>query len=267
MRKVIVFGLLIILASVFGLIFLFKNREKQTEQPAETMNQEIKSKQIKEVSLTTVYDNYQAEPSLETGWGFSCLIEIDDQKILFDTGADSPTLLANMEKLSIQPTEIKTVVISHNHADHTGGLEGFLEANGRQTEVYRPTAFSQPTEIADQVYSTGPLGDSLKEQSLAVKSPKGLVIVTGCSHPGIIKIIEFVREQFSEQTIYLVLGGFHLFAASEVELEGIINDFRRLSVQKAAPCHCSGDRCRELFEQEYQADFIANGVGKIIEIR
>jgi len=49
-------------------------------------------------------------------------------------------------------------------------------------------------------------------------------------------------------------------------LREIINDFRRLKVQKVAPCHCSGDRCRELFKQEYKNNFIENGVGKIIKI-
>jgi 7,8-dihydropterin-6-yl-methyl-4-(beta-D-ribofuranosyl)aminobenzene 5'-phosphate synthase len=57
-----------------------------------------------------------------------------------------------------------------------------------------------------------------------------------------------------------------LFSAPDSELKIIINDFKKLSVEKVAPCHCSGDRCRELFQEEYKENFIENGVGKIIEI-
>ena len=70
----------------------------------------------------------------------------------------------------------------------------------------------------------------------------------------------------AEENIYLVLGGFHLSGAGDSELRSIVNNFRKLGVQKVAPCHCSGDRCRELFKEEYGDDFIENGVGRIIEI-
>jgi 7,8-dihydropterin-6-yl-methyl-4-(beta-D-ribofuranosyl)aminobenzene 5'-phosphate synthase len=64
----------------------------------------------------------------------------------------------------------------------------------------------------------------------------------------------------------LVIGGFHLGGAGDSKLRDIIKSFRELGVKKAAPCHCSGDRTRELFKEEYGEDFIANGVGMIIEI-
>ncbi|NIV39962.1 MAG: MBL fold metallo-hydrolase, partial [Anaerolineae bacterium] len=58
--------------------------------------------------LTIVYDNNAYDPRLKTAWGFSCLIEYRGQVILFDTGGDSPTLLANMATLGIDPSEIET---------------------------------------------------------------------------------------------------------------------------------------------------------------
>jgi 7,8-dihydropterin-6-yl-methyl-4-(beta-D-ribofuranosyl)aminobenzene 5'-phosphate synthase len=216
--------------------------------------------------VITIYDNYLINPDLRTGWGFSCLIKINGQNILFDTGADSPTLLSNMEKMKIDPKQIDMVVLSHEHFDHIGGLEGFLEANEQQAKVYQPTTFSQPTKITDQLYSTGALGTLIKEQSLIAETAKGLVVLTGCAHPGIVNIVKKTKEIFPDQSIYLVLGGFHLSGASDSELKDIITSFKELGVQKAAPCHCSGDRCQELFKQEYQENFIANGVGKIIKI-
>ena len=135
-----------------------------------------------------------------------------------------------------------------------------------ELKVYQPDSFSKLTEIVDGIYTTGPLGNEIKEQSLIIKSEKGLIILTGCAHPGIVKIIEKARETFPGENVYLVLGGFHLGGASDSELKAIINDFRKLGVQKVAPCHCSGDKTRLLFEEEYQENFINNGVGKIINI-
>ena len=234
------------------------------------------------ITLITLYDNYQHDPNLKTGWGFSCLVKVGDKNILFDTGADSPTLLDNMKKLEIDPKDINMIVLSHIHGDHTGGLLGILKMNSNLT-VYLPKSFpndfkkevksykanivgvGDPTRISESVSTTGELGTWIKEQSLIVKTTKGLVVITGCAHPGIVEILKEVKKVTNEN-IYLVLGGFHLAGASDSELKKIVKSFRELGVKKAAPCHCSGDRTRELFKEEYKEDFISNGVGKVIEI-
>ncbi len=241
----------------------------------------MESSQTK-VTLTTLYDNYQHDPNLKTGWGFSCLVKVGDKNILFDTGADSPTLLDNMKKLEIDPKDINMIVLSHIHGDHTGGLLGILKMNSNLT-VYLPKSFpndfkkevksykanivgvGDPTRISESVSTTGELGTWIKEQSLIVKTTKGLVVITGCAHPGIVEILKEVKKVTNEN-IYLVLGGFHLAGASDSELKKIVKSFRELGVKKAAPCHCSGDRTREFFKEEYKEDFISNGVGKVIEI-
>lgn len=235
-----------------------------------------------EVTMITVYDNYQHDPELRTGWGFSCLIEADGKKILFDTGGEGPTLLHNMEKLRIDPKTIDAVVLSHAHGDHTGGLMDFLQINPG-VRVFLPKSFpgdfkrevgslkaevvevGDSVSISERVSTTGELGTSIKEQSLLVKTSKGLVVITGCAHPGIVDIVKHAKKITGED-IYLVLGGFHLLRASQLELKEIIKSIRELGVKKAAPCHCSGDQTRELFQREYQEDFIANGVGMKIEI-
>ena len=124
-----------------------------------------------------------------------------------------------------------------------------------------------PTKISKEVYSTGELGILIKEQSLIINTNKGLVVITGCAHPGIVNIVKKAKEIFPGEQVYLVMGGFHLSGTSDFELKNIIKDFKKLEVQKAAPCHCSGDRCRELFKEKYQDNFIENGVGKIINIK
>jgi len=78
------------------------------------------------MKLKIAYDN-KAKPGFKEGWGFSCLIEMEDEKILFDTGWDGNILLSNMEKFGIRPAEIKRAIISHDHWDHAGGLPISLE--------------------------------------------------------------------------------------------------------------------------------------------
>ncbi len=241
----------------------------------------MESSQAK-VTMITLYDNYQHDPDLKTGWGFSCLVKAGDKNILFDTGADSPTLLDNMKNSKIDPKDINMIVLSHIHQDHTGGLLGILKMNSKLT-VYLPKSFpndfkkrvesykakvvevSDPISITESVSTTGELGTWIKEQSLIVKTTKGLVVITGCAHPGIVDILKEVKKTTNED-IYLVLGGFHLAGVSDSELKKIIRSFKELGVKKAAPCHCSGDRTRELFKEEYKENFISNGVGRVIEI-
>ena len=233
-------------------------------------------------TLVTVYDNYEYNPELRTGWGFSCLVKTGNKNILFDTGADSSTLLQNMEKLGVDPKDIDTIVLSHIHGDHVGGLTGILERNPG-VAVYMPESFPEdfkdtvksygseifevksPSEVSEGVYTTGELGTWIKEQSLMVNTGMGLVVITGCAHPGIVRVVERAKE-LSNQSIHLVIGGFHLSEESDSTLRDIISSFRRLGVEKAAPCHCSGERARQLFKDEYADDYISNGVGKMIKI-
>jgi 7,8-dihydropterin-6-yl-methyl-4-(beta-D-ribofuranosyl)aminobenzene 5'-phosphate synthase len=92
--------------------------------------------------ITIVYDNRELAPSLGTSWGFAAVVELRGHTVLFDTGADAPTLLGNMRALGIDPRSIEAVVLSHAHGDHTGGLQGLLETGIRPT-VYLHTFFPQ----------------------------------------------------------------------------------------------------------------------------
>ncbi len=236
----------------------------------------------KTLTLTIIYDNNAYDPRLRTAWGFSCLIECRGQVVLFDTGGDSPTLLANMDALGIDPSKIEAVVLSHIHGDHTGGLPGILEIAGDGLTVFVPQSFParfkeavrtraklveivEPREIGEGVYTTGELGTGIIEQSLVVRTDEGLVVVTGCAHPGIVEIVRKAKA-LSDDKVYLVLGGFHLGGKSRKEIEGIVSEFRRLGVRKVAPCHCTGEQAIKMFRQEYGEDFIQAGAGKVIRL-
>jgi 7,8-dihydropterin-6-yl-methyl-4-(beta-D-ribofuranosyl)aminobenzene 5'-phosphate synthase len=90
-----------------------------------------------------------------------------------------------------------------------------------------------------------------------------MIIITGCAHPGIIKIIQRAKELFNEQVL-LVMGGFHLGGESTERLASIIASFKSLGVIYAAPCHCSGEAARQKFSREYGDKYLILGVGKII---
>jgi 7,8-dihydropterin-6-yl-methyl-4-(beta-D-ribofuranosyl)aminobenzene 5'-phosphate synthase len=231
--------------------------------------------------LVVIYDNNPYDNRLHIAHGFSCLIRLAQKTILFDTGGDSSTLLYNMNQLQIDPGEVDAVVLSHIHGDHVGGLSGLLEQNNAVI-VYLPQSFPESfkdevvslganvkevygdSELFTGVYTTGELGVGIIEQSLIVKTSKGLVVITGCAHPGIIEIIQRAKEVVPDNSIYLVIGGFHLSGASSTQIESIISSFIRLGVEKVAPCHCSGGETRRLFEESYGINYIESGVGKRI---
>lgn len=200
------------------------------------------------MKITILYDN-SANPGLKSGWGFSCLVE-SRQKILFDTGDNGEKLIYNFEKLNIDPKSIDKVVLSHNHWDHVDGLGGFQELN-QKAEVIYPEAFSQPTEISTGVYSTGTLGIFIKEQSLVINTEKGNIVITGCAHPGLEKILQAAGQIGA---IYGVLGGFHGFSKLD-ELEGI---------QLIGPCHCT--QFKQQIKDKYPKEFVEIKAGSVIEI-
>jgi len=197
---------------------------------------------------------------LKAGWGFSSLIETAKApSILFDTGADSPTLLHNMKELGIDAKRIGIIVISHTHGDHTGGLRGMLEVN-KEAEIYVPASFwgaipgrkvttvAEPLQISEGAFSTGELKGI--EQSLAIRTDKGILVVVGCSHPGLGEIMD-AASGFGK--VYGVIGGFHGF-----------RDFNRLSgLSLIGPCHCTQYKSEilELFPQQC----VRCGAGLVLE--
>jgi hypothetical protein len=176
------------------------------------------------------------------------LIEVGARTILFDTGGDAETLLSNMAALKINPQQIEIVVLSHVHGDHTGGLFSLLELNNALT-VYLPASFPKdfkervktygasvvevqgPTEIIPGVWSTGEMGTGIKEQALVVQSPKGLLVVTGCAHPGVVNMVKRAKEITGDK-IHLMVGGFHMAGMSQKQIQEVSNPSKSLGWRK-----------------------------------
>ncbi|GAH18708.1 unnamed protein product, partial [marine sediment metagenome] len=81
--------------------------------------------------IKIVYDDICAQPGFLTGFGFSALIynNLSKTHLLFDTGSKGDILVHNINKFNIKVSEIKKVIISHNHYDHAGGLKEIYQIN------------------------------------------------------------------------------------------------------------------------------------------
>lgn len=243
----------------------------------------VSSLQNNSITITILYDNYPFGEELKTDWGFSCIIKGTEKTILFDAGANGDILSHNFKKLGADPKDVDLVVFSHIHGDHTTGVFWFLKENNK-VSVYMPMSFPEnfsrwfeeaggkairvdkPVEICKNVHLTGELTGPANEQALILDTSQGLVVITGCAHPGIVEMIKRAKEVVKKD-IYLVFGGFHLVSKSEAEVKGIIGQFKELGVQKVGATHCTGDLAIGLFKKAYKENFVQMGVGKVIQIK
>ena len=240
--------------------------------------------------ITILYDNYAAKEGVRTDWGFACLIEGLEKTILFDAGTDPKILEYNVRHLEVDLSRIDLVVISHLHGDHTGGLPFVLSqksgipvylpgtAQPKMLEAQstriadrdsRPVPVGDPREICPNVRLTGSLpgegGSANDEQAIVIDTSGGLVVITGCAHPGIVKIVKRAADILPKKPT-VVMGGFHLGQKSEGEVLAIIEDLKAAGVRRCGATHCTGDGAIELFKREFGEDYIPLGVGRVLTL-
>src|SRR4030043_1290287 len=234
------------------------------------------------IRFTILYDNYLHKEGTKSDGGISCPMEGTEKTILFDPGTQPEILMHNVGVPGVDLKKVDQIVISHNHDDHTGGLSAILEKNpnvtvffpvsfpaefGRRVEGLKakPQSVDKSVEICQDVYLTGEMGDEIKEQSLIIDTAKGLITVTGCSHPGIVNILKRARE-IRDKPIYLVFGGFPLGNKSNAEMEGIIAAFKELKVEKCGATHCTGDAQIAMFKKAFGENYVPMGTGRAIAV-
>lgn len=231
------------------------------------------------LTITYLYDNTTISDGTMSDWGFSCLIQGRGSSILFDAGAKPDVLRANIAALRVDASQINAIVFSHDHSDHTAGVEAIGERSGLPT--FFPTAFgeemraafikqglrlmpvSKSTEVLPGFATSDEMGSLIHELALVTEIPEGLVVVAGCAHPGIIPMLKQISAS-RKRPINMVLGGFHLLQTPADEVKHIVSEFKAMGIAYAGPTHCTGDEAIELFRAAYGDHFIRGGVGTII---
>jgi 7,8-dihydropterin-6-yl-methyl-4-(beta-D-ribofuranosyl)aminobenzene 5'-phosphate synthase len=175
--------------------------------------------------------------------------------------------------------EIDALVFSHDHGDHTGGMDA-LFGTGVRPPTYLLGAFSAElhdrvaavtdaidTEPGDEIlagiFTTGRVGTEIPEQGLAIPTADGLVVITGCAHPGVVAMVERVLE-LSDEPVHLVFGGFHLFRSSPEQVSETVSTVRSMGIEKVGATHCTGDDAIAAFASEFGEDFVRLGVGRVL---
>ena len=273
--------------------------------------------------LITLSENTAWQTGVLAEWGLSILIEKDESSILFDTG-ESISAAHNAEILGIDLSKIDTVVLSHGHFDHTGGLMSLLAQIGHEVTIIahpdiwaakynrkpdRPEKYigipysceelealgakftftSEPVRIGEDVITTGEVpmftdfeavdptlfvknesgwqhDELLDDQGIVIVTSQGLTVIPGCAHRGLINTLYQARKISGVDKIYLVVGGAHLYNASDEQIWLTISALNEMGVQKLATCHCTGMRANILLSQTFGKNFILNSTGTIINL-
>lgn len=261
--------------------------------------------------ITVLYDAFGDDPELEKDWGFAALIEVEGQRILFDTGNDAETFRRNVAAKGVDLADLDMVVMSHRHADHMAGLSVVLEANpdvvihapqegfgiygsSLPSSFYRKDAslparmryfdgappqtlqfgsawsgaklqpVAQTTEIAPGVWAIATVSDvpgthELRELSLAVRTPEGLLLVVGCSHPGLPVIVAEAAKL--DPDIHLVIGGFHYVNADDAAIASVVAALAPYDIDFIAPGHCTGEATFAALQRAYGDRYLYAGLG------
>ena len=273
MRKILKATLILFSALiVIGALYSWIHEEGHTKS-------EIKISRIgsvESVEINILVDN-NPNFDLKSPWGISIYIRTQNLSILFDAGPDSNALKENSKKLSIDLSNLDLAVISHEHGDHIRGLEYISEVNKNLT-IFVPAHMSEScknwikslgfkvievkdtTLISEGIAIVGELYGPPYEQALAINVKNlGLIILVGCSHPGVDKIVSKAEKELS-QNPYAVIGGFHLSGASLNKIRDIAKALNKTGLKRIYPVHCSGEDFREFLRENYPEVY---GDGKV----
>ncbi len=209
------------------------------------------------INVTVIVDRYGDPEKYVLRRGLTVFIETKDNYILFDLGPDSESLQKNAEKMGIDLELLDGAIISHTHSSHIGGINALgwsspflkilipfdsMKSIGR---IIKNNGLV-PIEVLDwlnpwpQIYVTPPVYGPPWEHFLVINTPKGLIVLSGCMHPGLMKTISVIRKKFGDKKIYALIGGFHLENALESYIENTIRELLKVNPEKIIPLHCSG---------------------------
>ncbi len=231
----------------------------------------------KPVTVKVIYDNYVKVNGLKSDWGYAILIQGLDEAILFDTGAKPEIFESNFKQMGLDASKIDYLILSHEHGDHTEGIPAFIKMKSG-IPVIIPYSFSvqfkkkmsgyglepllvrESAKICDNLFTSGEFDFQIAEHALVLNTKKGLVVMTGCSHPGIVEMLKEIKNNFNKN-IYMVFGGFHLLQKSDKEMNAIISEMKALGVVRCGATHCTGEPQIRMIKEAFGENYFDLGAG------
>jgi len=228
-------------------------------------------------TLAIICDNRPYAGGLIPSWGLSVGIKEPEGWTLFDLGNDPEIFLRNFTTLGGSLEDVRRIIISHRHQDHTGGFEAFRDI-GHPIALYLPEPLSrsenatltawglEPGVVAPEGLSLDNLsifpisGGTPPEQLIVLERGGTLVLLTGCAHFGIENGLARMWDRF-RRPFELVCGGFHFAFRPRRELARVLRAFQEIPVTRIAPCHCTGDEAITEFSRAFPDKFLRVGTG------
>ena len=250
--------------------------------PPELMSQQTISLQpASHVKLIVLFDDHPYDNRLKAEHGFSCLVAVDGCTILFDAGGDPEILAENAKALKINFSSIDVLFISHDHSDHIAGLQAILPQL-KEVSSYVPQgaipelvellsskgrvyAVLEPTVIGASTASTGVFPYIIAEHALLIRSSKGLIMVVGSAHPGVLEMAKRAIE-ITQCRIHLLIGGMYLPQWKRESLIALAEDLKSLGVEYIAPLHCSSNELKEALKKVFGDHYLNAGVSFTYEV-
>ena len=247
----------------------------------------------KPAQITILYDAFGKTSAMKKDWGFSAYIEYGGKKILFDTGNNADIIshrhgdhTSGLNYLLKVNPSVKIYAPQENFGVFGAALPGTFyrrdEAlptdmryfDGTPPEKLRfgsawPegnfTGIKNDTEIAPGFHIIALTGNwgadfELREISLAMDTPEGIVLVVGCSHPTIEKIVQQTKATLNKP-IHLVFGGLHLLPAKDDQIKAIASFLHDAKVEFIAPAHCTGEPAFGILKESFRDDYVYTGLG------
>ena len=131
-------------------------------------------------------------------------------------------------------------------------------------EVERTTAFEKGMPNALLEKDGEYVQDPIKEdQALVINlAGKGLVVISGCAHAGIVNTVEYAKKLAGEETIHAVLGGFHLTGPFFEKIhDETVDALKKMEPEVIMPMHCTGWKAIQKFQKEFASNFVLSSVG------
>ena len=134
-------------------------------------------------------------------------------------------------------------------------------------EVPRKTSFEKPDpRLFSEIDGKTAQDIFLDDQSLILDTEKGLVLILGCAHSGMINIIHHVIARTGKDKFYAILGGTHLDFLTSEQLENSTQSLKKMEIERIGVSHCTGMRAAFSLHQEFGDRFFYGCVGSVLEV-